>query len=107
MNSSVRGSFISLEGNQTIRWVRKRKEKGKGKKKRFWQCVIRERGGRDLWFSLRSSAYRRSKLVGARGKVGLHDKGYEWVPKSEFFIEDPKKKVGVSPTLAISCLVAM
>ena len=51
-----------------------------------------------------------SKLVGAGGKVGLRDKGYEWVSKSEFFVEFPKKKKRkkrVSPTLAISCLVAM
>ena len=94
MNSRVRGSFLSLEGNQTIWWGRgeeKKREKERGKKWRLGQCMIRERGGRDLRFSSRSPAYRRSKLVGARGKVGLRDKGYEWVPKSEFFIEVQKK----------------
>ena len=37
MNSRVRGSFLSLEGYQTIWWVvrRKRKIKEKEKKKRF------------------------------------------------------------------------
>ena len=75
MNSRVRGSFHSLERNQTIRWVRgegKEREKKKEKKeKRFGQCVIRERGERDLQFSSRSSANRRLKLVGVRGKLGL------------------------------------
>ena len=41
-------------------------------------------------FPLRSLANRRLKLVEARGKVGLCDKGYAWVPKSEFFVEAPK-----------------
>ena len=58
---------------------RKKREK-KGKKKR------------DLRFSSRSPANRLSKLVGARGKVSLRDKGYAWAPKSEFFIEVPKGK---------------
>ena len=35
MNSRVRGSFLSLEGNQTIWWVREeRKERRKKEKKR-------------------------------------------------------------------------
>ena len=32
-------------------------------------------------------ANRWSKLVEARGKVGLRNKGYAWVPKSEFLVE--------------------
>ena len=35
-------------------------------------------------------ANRRSKLVEARDKVGLRNKGYAWVPKSEFLVEVPK-----------------
>ena len=38
-------------------------------------------------FPSRSPANRGSKLVGVRGKVSLHNKGYAWVSKSEFFIE--------------------
>ena len=49
--------------------------------------MIRERGGRDLRFSSKSPANQQLKLVKARGKVGLRDKGYAWVPKSEFFVE--------------------
>ena len=51
------------------------KEKGKKKKRHF---------------PSRSPTIRWSKLVGTKGKVGLRDKGYSRVPKSEFFIEDPK-----------------
>ena len=54
----------------------KEKEKKKKKKERK--------------FPSRSLANQRSKLVGARGKVGLRDNGYTWVLKSEFFVEVPK-----------------
>ena len=41
-------------------------------------------------FNSRSLSNRRSKLVRVRGKVSTRDKGYAWVPKSEFFVKVSK-----------------
>ena len=54
------------------------------------ETVREEKKKRERHFPLRFLANRRSKLIEARGKDGLRDKGCEWVPKSEFFIEVPK-----------------
>ena len=70
--------------------VKLRGQKGnKMKRKRtssfFWPG-IRKRGekiefrARESTFSLRSTAFGLSVLVGARGEVGLLCKGYAWVP---------------------------
>ena len=48
----------------------------------------KEKKGR--YFPSRSPANRWSKLVKARGKVGLRDKGYAWVPKFDFFVKVQK-----------------
>ena len=37
----------------------------------------------------RSLVNRLLKRIGARDKVGPHNKSYAWVPKSEFFVEAP------------------
>ena len=66
-------------------------ERGKKKKERH--------------FLSRSQANWRSKRVGARDKVTPRDESYAWVPETADFVEF--HKVGVSPTLVISCLVAM
>ena len=73
----------------------KRKRKG-GIKKEEESCVEERRKKnkkiiiKEHHFPSRYPANRWSKLIGARCKVGLRDKGYEWVPKSEFFVEVPK-----------------
>ena len=54
------------------------------------ECVSERGKKREWYFPSRSPTNRRSKRVGARDKVGLLDKGYAWVPKSEFFFEVPK-----------------
>ena len=64
-----------------------------------------EKKKKEWHFPLRSSTNRLSKLVGARGKVGLRDKGYAWVLKSEFFVSF--QKVWGSSTRVISCLGAI
>ena len=56
-------------------------------------------------FPSRSPTNRRLKCVGARDKVSPHDKSYAWVTKTTDFFAF--QNVGVSPTLVISCLVAM
>ena len=56
-------------------------------------------------FPSRSPTNRRSKRVRAKDKVGPRDESYEWIPKTAGFVAF--QKVGVSPTLVISCLVAM
>ena len=65
-------------------------EKQKGEEEE--QCVEerRKKKKKERHFPSQSPANRRSKLVGARGKVGLRDKGYTWVPKFEFFVKVPK-----------------
>ena len=61
------------------------------RKSRAWRRGERKRKRKkERHFPSRSPANRRSKLVEARDKVGLRDKGYTWVPKSEFFVEVPK-----------------
>ena len=60
---------------------RKSKEKGKKKKNSAWEKK------KELHFPSRFLANRRSKLVGVRGKAGLRDTGYMWVPISKIFIE--------------------
>ena len=79
------------------RWVRGERKEGKEKKtkkKGGGRAVFggeekdKEKKGR--YFPSRSPANRWSKLVKARGKVGLRDKGYAWVPKSDFFVKVPK-----------------
>ena len=37
---------------------------------------------RESTFSLKSTAFGPSVLVGERGELGLHVKGYAWVPRS-------------------------
>ena len=56
-------------------------------------------------FPSQSPANRRSKRVEARNKVGPLDESYAWVPEIAGFVTF--QKVGVSPTLVISCLVVM
>ena len=66
-----------------------------------------ERGGKkqERYFPSRSQANWQWKRVRARDKVGLRDESYAWVPETAIFIAF--QKVGVSPTLVISCLMAM
>ena len=66
---------------------------------------MREEKKKEWHFPSRSLAYRRLKCVGAKDKVGPHDESYAWVPETTGFIAF--QKVGFSPTLVISCLVAM
>ena len=126
MNNRVRGSFLSVEANKNkIRWEKKRKgtrkEKGKEKKKKKEIRKMKEkeerkekRGGvreserkkkRERHFPSQSPENRRLKCVSARDKVGPRDESYAWVPETMGFVAF--QKVGVSPTPAISCLVAM
>ena len=59
----------------------------------------------EWYFPSRSLVNRRSKRVGARDKVGRHNDSYTWVTEVVVFVAF--QKVRVSPTLVISCLVAM
>ena len=59
----------------------------------------------ERYFPSRSLVNRWKKCVGARDKVGPRDESYAWVLETAGFFEF--QKVGVSPTLVISCLVAM
>ena len=92
MDSRVRGSFLSLEGNPIIQWGRKKEKKRRKNKKERRKSRAWRRGEKkeERHFPSLSSANRRSKLVRARGKVGVCDKGYVWVTKYEFFVEVPK-----------------
>ena len=133
MNSRVRGSFLSLEGNQTIRWEKKRKEKEEGKK-REKKKKRKEMGKgkqkekmrkKNKKWRTESHAWRRGERKQKRNDTSLHDllqtggrnasgketklfhatratRGYRNSNFSSKF-----QKVGVSPTLVISCLVAM
>ena len=65
----------------------------------------RRKNKRKQHFSSQSPVNRWSKPVEARDKVGLHDENYAWVLKTAGFFAF--QKVEVSPTLVISCLVAM
>ena len=68
--------------------------------------MIQERGKKkELHFPSRSPDNRQSKCVRARDKVGPRNESYRWVPETAGFVTF--QKVGVSPTLVISCLVAM
>ena len=80
MNSRERGSFLSLEGNQTIRWEmekekkrkkgnRMKKKKGRGGKPRVEEN--KKKKGSDSWCS------DLSEVVSPRIKVGLLDESYE------------------------------
>ena len=69
----------------------------------IWE--IGEKKKRERHFLSRSLENRRSKCVWERDKVGPRDKSYTWVLEIASFIVF--QKVGVSPTLVISCLVAM
>ena len=51
---------------------------------------------RESTFSLRSITFGSSVLVGARGEVGLHCKGYAWVPVLWSF--ENSERLGFSPT---------
>ena len=53
-------------------------------------------------FSLRSKKIGPSVFVRARDKVGPHNEGYAWVPKSRSFVK--LQEVGNFPTLIISSL---
>ena len=68
--------------------------KNKKKKEEEEPCVEerRKKKKKERHFPSRSPTNRRSKLVRVRGKVGLCDKGYVWVPKSKLFVEVPKGK---------------
>ena len=106
----------------------RRKEKGKEKKKKRKEMRKRKKGKKmrkkkkreegepcveerrrkkkkERHFPLRSLTNRRSKQVGARDKVGPRDESYAWVPETAGFVAF--QKVGVSPALVISSLVAM
>ena len=131
MNSKVRGSFLSLEGNQknyvgkVRRQERKREKKSekekekerekKRKNKTEGECV-RVRGKRDSerrkkerkreqHFLTLFLANRPLKRVGARDKVGPRDESYAWVLETAGFVVF--QKIGVSLTRVISCLEAM
>ena len=69
--------------------------------------MIWERGRkkRERHFPSRSPANQRSKHVRVKDKVGPRDKSYAWVLETTGFVVF--QKVGVSPTLVISYLVAM
>ena len=64
-----------------------------GEKKRGWH------------FFARFLANQWSKRVGARDKVSPRDESYTWILETASFVVF--QKVGVFPTRAISCLVAM
>ena len=66
------------------------KNKKERRKSRAWRRGERKKKKKERHFPSLSQANRRLKLVRAKGKGGLHDKGYAWVPKSEFFVEVPK-----------------
>ena len=85
----------------------KRKNKEGKEERKERECVIRERGKkkREWHFLSRSPTNRLSKCVGARNKVDPRDESYAWVPEITGFVAF--QKVGVSPTLVISYLVAM
>ena len=93
MNSRVRGSFLSLEGNQTIRWGRgeekKRENERDKKKRRKTMCGGKEKkkkenGTNSLCFDGRKSIVREIKLVYSMRAMSRCQK---------------KKEVGFSPTL--------
>ena len=65
----------------------------------------KKKGKRERHFPLLSLVNRLSKRVGVRDKVGLRNESYVWVPETAGFVAF--QKVGVSPTLVISCLAAM
>ena len=85
---------------------KKRKENGE-KKKKDGECVRDNERGRkkERHFSSRSSENRQSKLIRTRDKVGICDESYKWVPEIAGYAAF--QKLRVSPTLVISCLVAM
>ena len=66
---------------------------------------MRRKKKKERHFSSRSPTNRQSKRIGARDKVGPCNVSYAWVPKTAGFVVF--QNVGVSPTLIISCLVAM
>ena len=82
---------------------KKKREKGKERRKkkkkereiRAWKGKEKKKKKKGLRFPV----FRLSEVVSPRIKVGLLDESYEQVPKT--------KDVEVSPTLVISCLVAM
>ena len=104
MNSRERGSLLSLEGNQTIRWEmdkeKKRKKGNRMKKKkgeeenRVWRRTKKKKRALILGVpTFRKSLVRELKLV--------------YSMKATSRCQKKRKEVGVSPTLVISCLVAM
>ena len=76
----------------------------KGRKKEGEYVRVRGKK-RERHFPSRSPANRLSKCVSARDKVGPRDESYARVLETTGFVAF--QKVGVSPTPAISCLVAM
>ena len=97
------------KGRRKIKEWGKRKEKGRkerkgGKKKgeeenRAWRRKKRKRKG------LRFPEFQRLKVVSLRIKVCPREGSYAWVLETPSFVAF--QKVGVSPTLVISCLVAI
>ena len=87
-------------GREPIRWRRRIKEKEKqkggrvreGERKKRWREKKKKKKKRERHFPSRSPVNRISKRVGARDKVGPHNKSYAWVPKSEFFVEAQRGK---------------
>ena len=100
----IREKEIEKEENEKKKKKKKEKQRGKIRKEEG-ECVIRERKKKELHFPLQSSANRRLKHVRARDKVGPREESYVWVLETAGFVAF--LKVGVSPTLVISCLVAM
>ena len=77
-NSRVRGSFLSLEGNQTIRWGRgeeRKREKERKKKREKENRAWRSKKRKGKW--LRFPMFQRSEVVRQRIKFGILDESYE------------------------------
>ena len=85
MNSRVRGIFLSLEGNQTIRWgmgkekkrkKRKENEERKGKEEKKKEEEENHACRRKKKKRVQFLVFRLSKIVSPRIKVGLLDESY-------------------------------
>ena len=72
--------------------IEERKE-NEEKKEEEEPCVEerRKKKKKNRHFPSRSPANRRSKLIGARGKVGLRDKGYAWGTEIRIFPRSSKR----------------
>ena len=83
-------SHLTLD--QTNSMGRRIRNGGKNKEKR----EKRERGKRSSNFSLQSTEIGGSVFVGLRTIDHLIDKGYAWVLKTRYFVEDSSEEFGKS-----------